>query len=159
MCPDWGLNLQTFGVWDNTPNKLVSDQHYLLNLLGWHWLIRLYRFQVYISMIYEKRLNTAICDNADGPWEHHAKWNKLERKRTICFHSYVGYKMEILALACVAHFVGTLSHKPKGCGFNSQSGHIPKLQIRSWSSAYVRQSIDVSLTSIFLSFPLDLKNF
>ena len=31
----------------------------LFNLLGWHWLIRLYRFQVYISMV--QGLYMAVC--------------------------------------------------------------------------------------------------
>ena len=29
-----------------------------------------------------------------GPWEYHAKWNKSNRKRTMWFHLYVGYKTE-----------------------------------------------------------------
>ena len=33
-------------------------------------------------------------------------------------------KKPILSLASVAQLVGALSCKPKGCGFNSQSGHV-----------------------------------
>ena len=39
-----------------------------LNLLGWHWLITLYRFQVYISMIHD--LQIALC-------AHHLRSNHL----------------------------------------------------------------------------------
>ena len=31
----------------------------------------------------------------------------------------------------VAQLVGVSSHTPKGCGFDSQSGHIPRLQVQS----------------------------
>ena len=42
-----------------------------LNLLGWHWLIRFYRFQVYISMIHD--LYIALClhlkpNHPPSPW-------------------------------------------------------------------------------------------
>ena len=33
----------------------------------------------------------------------------------------------IFALVGVAQLVGASSHKTKGCGFNSQSGHMPGL--------------------------------
>ena len=36
-----------------------------------------------------------------------------------------------LALAGIAQLVGTSSCKPKGCGFDSQSGHMPRLWV--WS--------------------------
>lgn len=26
-------------------------------------------------------LNLAICDNMDGHWGYHAKWNKLDREK------------------------------------------------------------------------------
>ena len=35
------------------------------------------------------------------------------------------------ALASVAQLVGALSCKPKGCGFDPQSGHIPRLRVQS----------------------------
>ena len=37
------------------------------------------------------------------------------------------------ALASMAQLVGVLSHKLKDHGFNSQSGHIPRLQV--WSQS------------------------
>ena len=40
------------------------------------------------------RWSAAPCDNADGSWEHHAKWSKSEDSRTLRFHSNVGYEAE-----------------------------------------------------------------
>ena len=36
------------------------------------------------------------------------------------------YKNKDVALAGVAQLVGTSSYTPQVCGFNSQSGHIPR---------------------------------
>ena len=33
-----------------------------------------------ILLSHKKGWNTAICDNIDGPWDNHAKQNKLDRK-------------------------------------------------------------------------------
>ena len=43
----------------------------------------------------------------------------------------------------VAQFVGASSHTPKGCGFNSQPGHIPKLEVQSpvWAHTEGNQSM------------------
>ena len=38
-------------------------------------------------------------------------------------------KTLIMALDDVSQLVGTLSHRPKGHGFNSQSGHTPRLWV------------------------------
>ena len=46
--------------------------------------------------------------------------------------------------------------KPKGHGFNSQSGHTPGLQVRSLVGACERGNQLMFLTSIFLSFCLSL---
>ena len=45
--------------------------------------------------------------------------------------------MEVPALAGEAQFVGASSHTPKGWGFDSWSGHIPKLQVQSSGGACV----------------------
>ena len=45
------------------------------------------------------------------------------------------------ALACVAQFVGALSYKLKGCGFNSWSEHIPRLQVPSLVRACARGNL------------------
>ena len=46
---------------------------------------------VYYSTI--KEWNLAICDNMDGPWEHYAKWNKLNgTTNTVWSHLYVKLK-------------------------------------------------------------------
>ena len=55
----------------------------------------------------------------------------------------------------MAQLVGvlSLSHRLKGHRFDSWSGHIPRLQVRSLVGMHMRrQSIDASLTSMFLSF-------
>ena len=66
------------------------------------------------------------------------------------------------ALAGVAQFVGTSSHKPKGHRFNSQSWHTPRLWVSPQSGPCGMQSVDVSLShryfspSLSLTFPLSL---
>ena len=62
-------------------NLIYSKYYYLtmqsierllkLNLQGWHWLIRLYRFQVYMSMMQD--LFIALC-------AHHPKLNCQEEQ-------------------------------------------------------------------------------
>ena len=37
----------------------------------------------------------------------------------------------------VAQLVGALSHTPKGCGFDPQSGHMPRLQVLSLVRAHI----------------------
>ena len=44
--------------------------------------------------------------------------------------AYVPLK-EIFGPGWVAALAGALSHTPKGCGFDSQSGHMPRLWVRS----------------------------
>ena len=60
----------------------------------------------------------------------------------------------------VAHLVGISSHLPKACGFDSQSGHIPRLWVQPPSQGvYKRQlwSTFLSLKSINISLGEDLK--
>ena len=56
------------------------------------------------------------------------------------------------ALGSVAQLVGAWSHKQTGRGFDSQSGHVPWLQVWSLVSRE-RQLVDVSLSvsSLLLS--------
>nr|KAF6300571.1 hypothetical protein mMyoMyo1_009045 [Myotis myotis] len=56
----------------------------------------------------------------------------------------------------VAQLVGALSQAPKGCGLDSQSGHIPRVAdwIPGWGT-YRRQLIDVDVS---LSLPRSLKS-
>ena len=35
-----------------------------------------------ILLSHNKKWNAVICDNMDGSWEYHAKWNKSESDRT-----------------------------------------------------------------------------
>ena len=68
------------------------------------------------------------------------------------------------ALAGVAKLVGALLHKPKGRRFDSQSGHIPGLQVQSSVGACSRGKIhNVSLShhcfsALSPSNPLSLKS-
>ena len=68
-----------------------------------------------------------------------------------------------MALTGVAQWVGGSSCKPKGLGFDSQSGHQPRLQLGPGQGTYKRQPIDVSLShqsfspSLSPSLPLSLK--
>ena len=52
-----------------------------------------------------------------------------------------------IALVSVVQLVGASSHKLKGCGFDSLSGHTPGLlaALVSGGGAYERQLMDVSL--------------
>ena len=66
------------------------------------------------------------------------------------------------ALAGVAQLVGESSHTPKGYGFDSQSGHIPRLWVQSPDKAHSGSSqlmfpshINVSLC-LFFSLPVPL---
>ena len=62
----------------------------------------------------------------------------------------------------VALLVGASSSTPKVHGFDSRSGHLPRLQVHPQLGAYQRQLIDVSLShlssSLSLSFSLSLKS-
>ena len=65
------------------------------------------------------------------------------------------------ALAHVSQLVGASCHKPKGRRFNSQSRHMPRLQVQSLVRVHMGGSqsmflfhIDISLS---LSLPLPLK--
>ena len=51
--------------------------------------------------------------------------------------------------------VGACAGTPRGAGFDSRSGHVPRLRVPSlvWE-----QLINVSLTPMFLSLPLSLKS-
>ena len=61
------------------------------------------------------------------------------------------------ALASVAQLVGrALSHKPKGHQFESQSGHVPELQVRSLVRGNVEGNKLMFLPHIDISLPLSL---
>ena len=47
----------------------------------------------------------------------------------MCSWTGKGKQMYRVVLAGVAHLVGTLSPKLKDCGFDSWSGHMPRLQV------------------------------
>ena len=62
----------------------------------------------------------------------------------------------------IALLIGVSSYIPKGCGFNSQSGHVPRSLVRSLVEARVgsSQSMFLPHISVFLSLflPLSLKS-
>ena len=64
------------------------------------------------------------------------------------------------ALAGVAQLVEALSHTPKGCGFDSRSGHMPRLGAQSPIGVRMRghQSMFLSHTDMSLSLPSSLSN-
>ena len=62
----------------------------------------------------------------------------------------------VSVLASMAHLVGALSYKLKGCGFNSQSGHMPGLRARSLVGAHARGDRLMFLSHIDVSLPLFL---
>ena len=39
-----------------------------------------------------KKGNSAICNNMDGPWEHYAKWNRSDKYKYHWSHLYVEHK-------------------------------------------------------------------
>ena len=39
----------------------------------------------YYSVMRKKEINLSICNNIDGPWGYHAKWNKSGRERQILY--------------------------------------------------------------------------
>ena len=46
-----------------------------------------------ILFIHKKEGNPAICNNVDGPWEHHAQWDKAKTKtNTAWLHLNVDLK-------------------------------------------------------------------
>ena len=64
-----------------------------------------------------------------------------------------------LALAGVAQLVGVLSYKPKGCRFNSQSGHIPRWLVPSLvggEQEATDQCFSLATMFLFCSFPPSL---
>lgn len=57
-------------------------------------------------------------------------------------------------MPCVAPLGGTVSHKLKGCRFNSRSEHTPRFPVASLQPAgmpYSRQPVNVSLSHTYLS--------
>ena len=91
--PNWGLNLQPrhvpwLGIWPVTLRfggrypinwatlaRAPSFLYFiLLNLLGWHWLIQLYRFQVYDAILHH--LCVVLC-------VHHLKSSLLPSPSTL----------------------------------------------------------------------------
>ena len=62
-------------------------------------------------------------------------------------------------LASMAQLVGALFHKPKSCRFNSQSGHMPGLQVRSLVWARMRGNRLVLLSHINVFLLLSLPPF
>ena len=74
-------------------------------------------------------------------------------------------KSDIPTLASAAQLVGESSHKPKVCSLDSQSGHMPRLRVRSqcrhvrslvWAHMGGNQSMLLSHIDVFLSLPLSL---
>ena len=78
----------------------------------------------------------------------------------VCFLSFLGQHLLIKLYRIQLWLGGSVGWSiipPKGCRFDPQSGHIPRLWVQSQGqSEYGRQLIDVSFTSIFLSFSLSL---
>ena len=56
----------------------------------------------------------------------------------------------------VAQFVGASSHTPKGCGFDSQSGHRPRLHVLSPIRAHKGGGWSVFLSHVDVSLSLSL---
>ena len=54
-----------------TDEKFLSFLIFLLNVLGWLWIIKLYRFQVYSSMIHHPHIVLCV---------HHPKSSLLVRE-------------------------------------------------------------------------------
>ena len=60
----------------------------------------------------------------------------------------------VSVLASMAHLVGALSYKLKGCGFNSQSGHMPRLWVQSLVGVLMGGNRPMFLSHIDISLPL-----
>ena len=86
-----------------------------------------------------------------GGWSPEAqKWSRV---RTETFSRETLHSSKVtLSAGWVAQLVGVLSRATIGCGFDSWSGHIPRLQVRCWS-VRGREATDPCflLTSMFLS--------
>ena len=50
--------------------------HFLLNLLGWHWLTKLYRFQVYSSIMHH--LHIVLCVHHPKSRRGYGGWMMME---------------------------------------------------------------------------------
>ena len=59
-----------------------------------------------------------------------------------------------VSLDDVVQLVGASSHTPEGWGFDSQSGHIPRLQVLSPVGYIWRQSINVNISLSLSLSPL-----
>ena len=64
--------------------------------------------------------------------------------------------VESMALAGVAQLVRVSSHKPKGHRFDSQSGHIPSLQVPSLVRTHTRRKRSMFLSHINVPLPPSL---
>lgn len=74
----------------------------------------------------------------------------------VCFNVY------IIALAGVAQWVGATAHAPEGPGFDSRSGHIPRLQVLfpvllstggNWQHSHISISPRLPSLCVWLSLP------
>ena len=65
---------------------------------------------------------------------------------------------EELSPGQVVQLVGPLFCTPKGCGFDSQSGHIPRLQVQSLVRAHSEEDRLMFLSQNDVSLPTSLKS-
>ena len=84
----------------------------------------------------------------------------VEIKRTLkafdgCFYS-LKLKIDSVGLAGVVQLVEALSHKPKGSGLVSWSGHITRLWVHSPVRVCIRGNQPMFLSHINVSLPLSL---
>ena len=50
---------------------------------------------MYILFSHKEEGNLGICDNANGPWGHHAKWDMSDRERQILMSLVCGIQKEL----------------------------------------------------------------
>ena len=99
------------------------------------------------------------CHCCQKLWGHKEK-NKYEGwkgKRDWISEIKMELKMDENSPGQGAQLVGMSSATPKGCGFDSQSGHMPRVSssVPSWGTCR-RQLIYISLPHLSLSLPLSL---
>ena len=79
------------------------------------------------------RLNNqgSIINNLFRKRRKFSSANKVKQLLLNVRFIFISLKISMLGPGRVGQWVGALSHTPKGCGFDSWSGHILRLQVRS----------------------------
>ena len=79
---NWNQDLIEISALPSSLQHYSQQPRYGNSLTVHQWMKKMwciYTMQYYSAR--RKKENLLVCDNMDGPWEHYAKWNKLEKDK------------------------------------------------------------------------------